>query len=145
MSFHFERKLYIVAADPKRHERHALHSLTAQHLLTRDPQPGDTIHAVLHVTEERALGEEEEGGLGLVGLGVWYAGTLRGHAGRSALLGEDTLEPPADVLPMLLRDLYAEGGCPWRYAPVAWEDSEQIVKRGWAVDGDTWTEDMDEF
>lgn len=140
------RPVYLVEADPARHGRYSLHTLTARHLLTLRPAARDVIYA----SGTAMATWSDRSGISLW-VELWREGAdnprdytyfrVTSHPGRSALLGEDGLEDAYghDVL----TDLVAEhldprpattsedgvaypprlcwatiAGEPWRYAPV---------------------------
>lgn len=115
--------VYVVETGPH-HQEGLLHSLTAEHLLTFDPQPGDAIFAqgaahcgfspgnriVVSVVEIWARGDER---------GFPPRVILSSHAGRSPSPGEDGLEDAYghDVLGQALAEkLYVLLGQAWRVA-----------------------------
>jgi hypothetical protein len=134
-----EINLYVIVADPKRHGAHSLHTLTAPFVLTTEPQPGDMIHAVIKGMKLKRGSSDETGTrFRSVGVSFYSRGKLKGHAGRSARLGEDSLETRDDALAELVPELLGERS--WRYAPMDWEPSERLITRSWTLEDDRWIE-----
>lgn len=119
--------IYVVEADSSR-SYGALHTVTASHLLTQRPGPGDRIVAVLH--GQRELAADGRGGYECVAASLRW-GDDRGFrltrtAGRSAMLGEDGLEDAfgGDAIDQLVPEILR--GDAWTYAPVEieWEPED---------------------
>ena len=132
--------LYLVCTDPENPDHHGLHTNTAPYLLTQRPGRGDKIAAVIEGAKFLTLD-------GCVLARLSSRVRLSGHPGRSALLGEDTLDEAhgRDALSGLVPELLTDAT--WQYAPVAAEDLDTQIEEGkaWArewrrgADG-TWTE-----
>lgn len=109
---------YVVEVAPTR-SYGSLHTLTAQHLLTARPSPGDRVFAVGYVTHHNStagLREYVEGAHDQDGLPTRYRVTS--HPGRAPLLGEDDLdEASTSSLGTLAAELL-NGEAGWVYAPV---------------------------
>lgn len=106
-----DRPLHVIEAEP-RHEAGSLHTLTARHLLARHLSPGDRIVAVVSVRVWGWADDDEQAAE------IAWSGEIGGHAGRAALLGEDTLDTEPTFLDLLGEHL--SGAATWAYAPVVY-------------------------
>lgn len=117
--------LYVIEARPH-HERGQLHTLTARYLLARSVVRGDTVAAALTVSwtlEPGAVPGDQLLRLRIPRscydpeLGEHVGVRVLSHPGRSAMLGEDTLDgEPSDLLAAVALEV-ATGHPGWEFAP----------------------------